>query len=273
MTETANNGRRQFLTGSAALASTAALGGCAVADIDRVRPAATNANVERYVLDTPPVVSMAVNGTTDRFPVRRVYCLGRNYRAHAIESGDDPNVTPPFFFMKPRDAVVDSRAGFPYPQATKALRYEAEMVVALKSGGKDIPVEDALGHVYAYGVGLDMTREDLQSNAQDLSRPWAISKSFDNSAPCGPLSRVATNGHATRGRIWLSVNGELKQDSDINRQRWSVAEGIAVLSQHYELMAGDLILTGTPEGIGLVIKGDVIRAGIDGLGEIEVPVS
>lgn len=273
MTETANNGRRQFLTGSAALASAAALGACAVDDIDRALPAVANTNVERYVLNTPPIVSMAVNDTTDRFPVRRVYCLGRNYRAHAIESGDDPNVTPPFFFMKPRDAVIDSRAGFPYPQATKALRYEAEMVVALKSGGKDLKADDALNHVYAYGVGLDMTREDLQSNAQDLSRPWAISKSFDNSAPCGPLSRVATNGHAIKGRIWLSVNGELKQDSDINRQRWSVAEGISILSKHYELMAGDLILTGTPEGIGLVVKGDIIRAGIDGLGEIEVKVT
>ena len=274
MSEITNNSRRQFLTGSATVASAAALGACANNDAGQIVQAATakETNEEPYVLDTPPIVSMAVNGTRARFPVRRVYCLGRNYRAHAIESGDDPNVTPPFFFMKPRDAVIDSREGFPYPQATKALRYEAEMVVALKSGGKNIAVDDALEHVYAYGVGLDMTREDLQSTAQDLSRPWAISKSFDNSAPCGPLSRVTTNGQAIQGRIWLSVNGELKQDSNIDRQRWSVAEGIAVLSAHYELTSGDIILTGTPEGIGLVVKGDVIRAGIEGLGEIQVTV-
>ena len=270
MSEITKNGRRRFLAGSAAVASATALSACV--NIDARSTNSNNRRSENYVLDTPPAVSMEINDTRDRFPVRRVYCLGRNYRAHAIESGDDPDVTPPFFFMKPRDAVIDYREGFPYPPATQALRYEAELLVALKSGGKDIAVEDALDHVYAYGVSLDMTREDLQHIAQDLSRPWAISKSFDKSAPCGPLSRVSTNGHAVDGRIWLSVNGEVKQDSDLNLQRWSVAEGISILSQHYELMAGDIILTGTPEGIGLVVKGDVIRAGIEGLGEIEVQV-
>ena len=156
---------------------------------------------------------------------------------------------------------------------TEALRYEGELVVALKSGGTDIDPSDALSHIYAYGVGLDMTRQDLQQEAQRLSRPWAISKSFDKSAPCGPLYPVETSGHAVTGRIWLSVNGEVKQDSDLSFQIWSVSEGIAILSRHYELMAGDIIMTGTPEGIGLVEPGDVIRAGIDGLGEIEVDVT
>jgi len=253
--------RRRFLTGGAALATAA----CIAEE--------TSAQGSEYVIDPPDIVSLEIDGSDQRFPVRRVYCLGRNYRAHAIESGDDPDVNPPFFFVKPRDAVVDYRDGFPYPPMTQALRYEGEMVVALKSGGTNIDPADALDHIYAYGVGLDMTRQDLQQNAQRLSRPWAISKSFDNSAPCGPLHSVETNGHAVDGRIWLSVNGEIKQDSNLELQRWSVSEGISILSQYYELAAGDIILTGTPEGIGLVVKGDVLRVGIAGLGEIEVTVT
>ncbi len=225
------------------------------------------------VFDPPEVVSMRIKNSARRFPVRRVYCLGRNYRAHAIESGDNPDETPPFFFIKPRDAVVDSRDGFPYPQVTQALRYEAEMVVALKSGGNDIDPADALEHVYGYGIGLDMTRQDLQQTAQSLSRPWAISKSFDKSAPCGPLYPVEEFGHAIDGRIWLSVNGEVKQDSDLALQRWSVPEAINILSRYYELAAGDIIMTGTPAGIGLVEKGDRIRVGIEGLDEIDVEVT
>ena len=259
-----NTNRRQFLTASAGVAGAAVLG-------STINTA--SAQEQGFVLPVPRVVSMEVDGTTDRFPVRRVFCLGRNYRAHAIESGDNPDETPPFFFMKPRDAVIDSREGFPYPSVTKELRYEAEMVVALKSGGSDIDPENALDHVYGYGVGLDMTRQDLQAIAQELSRPWAISKSFDKSAPCGPIYPVATNGHAVEGRIWLSVNGEVKQDSNIALQRWSVSEAISILSNHYELMAGDIILTGTPAGIGLVEKGDVINVGIEGVGEIEVTVT
>lgn len=220
----------------------------------------------------PDIVSMEINGSKQRFPVRRVYCLGRNYRAHAIESGDNPDEVPPFFFMKPRDAVVDSREGFPYPPMTSELRYEVELVVALHGGGADIDPADALDLVYGYGVGLDMTRQDLQRGAQELSRPWAISKSADKSAPCGPLSPAESVGHPSAGRIWLSVNGETKQDSDIQLQRWSVSEAISILSLHYELSAGDIILTGTPAGIGLVERGDTIRAGVEGLGEIEVSI-
>lgn len=261
MTDTDRATRRRFLTGSAAFAA-----GACVSE-------SSSAQSTAYVIDPPEVVSMAVDGSERRFPVRRVYCLGRNYRAHAIESGDDPDETPPFFFMKPRDAVIDYREGFPYPPMTRALRYEGEMVVALRSGGTNIDPGDALDHVYAYGVGLDMTREDLQHIAQELSRPWAISKSFDKSAPCGPLYPVETNGHAVTGRIWLSVNGELKQDSDLSLQRWSVPQAISILSQHYALAAGDIILTGTPENVGLVVQGDVIKVGIEGLGEIEVAVT
>jgi len=264
MTDDQIQSRRRFLASCAAATGTAAL----AANV----PAA-NAQHTGYVIDVPKTVSMEVQGTSDRFPVRRVFCLGRNYRAHAIESGDDPDVNPPFFFIKPRDAVIESHKGFPYPPMTRELRYEGEMVVALKSGGANISEASALDHVYAYGVGLDMTREDLQHVAQELSRPWAISKSFDSSAPCGPLYPVATHGHAVDGRIWLSVNGQIKQDSDLSLQRWSVPQSIAILSQYYELAAGDIIMTGTPEGIGLVERGDVIRCGIDGLGEIEVRVT
>jgi fumarylpyruvate hydrolase len=261
MKNTDKTNRRQFLSGSAAVAAAA----CASQE--------ASAQSTDYVIDPPNVISMEIHESDERFPVRRVFCLGRNYRAHALESGDNPDVNPPFFFIKPRDAIVDSREGHPYPSGTEALRYEGELVVALKSGGTDIDPADALSHIYAYGVGLDMTRQDLQQEAQRLSRPWAISKSFDKSAPCGPLYPVETNGHAVTARIWLSVNGEVKQDSDLSFQIWSVSEGIAILSRHYELTAGDIIMTGTPEGIGLVEPGDVIRAGIDGLGEIEVDIT
>ncbi len=266
MDETNKQGRRQFLTG------TATLTGAVVAGATGTISQAAFAQEQSYVISPPAVTSMEIFGQSERFPVRRVFCLGRNYRAHAIEGGDDPDVTPPFFFIKPRDAVIDYREGFPYPPMTNELRYEGEMVVALKSGGSNISEADALSHVFGYGIGLDMTREDQQHEAQRLSRPWAVSKSFDNSAPCGPLYPVARHGHAETGRIWLSVNDEIKQDSDIALQRWSVSQGIAILSQYYELAAGDIILSGTPEGIGLVERGDVIKVGIDNLGEIEVRV-
>jgi fumarylpyruvate hydrolase len=264
MNNSDNESRRHFLKGTAATVGAATLG---------AMPGTATARDSSYAVDAPAVVSMEIVGSDDRFPVRRVYCLGRNYRAHAIESGDNPDETPPFFFIKPRDAVCDSRDDFPYPAMTKACRHEVELVVALKSGGYNIDPADALSHVYAYGVGLDMTREDLQHIAQSLSRPWAISKSFDRSAPCGPLYTVEEHGHRETGRIWLSVNGKMRQDSDLALQRWSVSEGIAVLSQYYELMAGDIIMTGTPAGIGLVDKGDVIKCGIDGVGDIEVAVT
>ena len=207
-----------------------------------------------------------------RFPVRRVYCLGRNFRAHAIESGDDPDKTPPFFFMKPTDSIVADRGDFVYPSMSGRVDFEIEPVVALSGGGKDIDEGTALEHVYGYAVGLDMTRRDLQAEAKELSRPWEVAKSFDHSAPCGPIHAAADIGHPTRGRIWLSVNGEIKQDSDMSAMRWTVAEAIAVLSKYFELAPGDLIYGGTPAGIGPVQKGDVIRGGVDGIDSIEVTV-
>lgn len=256
--------RRQFLA-SSALAIGAAVIGTGASSV--------SAQENEYIFEPPATTSMRVINSSARFPVRRIFCLGYNYRAHAIESGDDPDANPPFYFVKPRDAVVDSRDGHPYPPMTSKLRHEVEMVVAIKSGGSNISEEDALSHIYAYGVGLDMTRDDLQEVAVELSRPWAISKAFDHSAPTGPLYPVDTYGHAVTGRIWLSVNDEMRQDSDLSYQRWSVPEAIAHISQHIELKTGDLIMTGTPEGIGLVDKGDVIKCGIEGLGEIEVLIT
>jgi len=258
-----NRSRRRFLAGCATVGASSLITGIAPV---RAADAA-------YAIAPPPVTSMAIVGTTARFPVRRVFCLGRNYREHAFESGDDPDVNPPFFFIKPRDAIVDASAGHPYPQMTQALRYEGEMVVALKSGGNNISTDDALNHIFAYGVGLDMTRQDLQQEAQRLERPWAISKSFDNSAPCGPLYTVDDYGHHLEGRIWLSVNDTIKQDSDLALMRWSVQESINILSSYYELKAGDIIMTGTPEGVDLVNKGDVIRCGVEALGQIEVLIT
>lgn len=220
--------------------------------------------------------TLPVAGTDKVFPVRRIYCIGRNYAAHAREMGSDPTREPPFFFLKPTDAVLNCDPGvaasLPYPPGTKNYHYEIEMVVALKSGGRDIPVADALNHVFGYGVGLDMTRRDLQRQLGDMKKPWEIGKSSDHSAPCGPLHPVASVGHPLAGAISLSVNGEMKQKADINQMIWSVAEQIATLSQFYELKAGDIILSGTPENVGPVVPGDMMTGAIDGLGSITVKV-
>ena len=220
--------------------------------------------------------TLPVVGADKVFPVRRIYCIGRNYAAHAREMGSDPTREPPFFFLKPTDAVLvckpDHTAQLPYPPGTKNYHYEIEMVVALKSGGRDIPVADALTHVFGYGVGLDMTRRDLQRQLGDMKKPWEIGKASDHSAPCGPLHPVAQVGHIATGAISLAVNGEVKQQADINQMIWSVAEQIATLSQFYELKAGDIILSGTPENVGPVVAGDVMTGSIAGLGSISVKV-
>ena len=229
-------------------------------------------NDSGYVFAPPATTSVEIQGVDARFPVRRIYCLGRNFRAHAFESGDDPDKTPPFFFMKPTDAIVADRGDFPYPSMSHQVGFEMELVVAVGGGGKDIARDTALEHVYGYAVGLDMTRRDLQAEAKELSRPWEGAKSFDHSAPCGPIHPAADVGHPTKGRIWLSVNGEMKQDSDVSAMRWTVPEAIAVLSRYFELAPGDLIFAGTPAGVGLVQKGDVIRGGVDGIDSIEVRV-
>ncbi len=225
-----------------------------------------------YVIDAPKVISVAVNNSEDRFPVRRVFCVGRNYAAHAREMGANPERELPFYFMKPTDAIVGTGVDVPYPPQTSNLHYEAELVVAIGKSCLDVPIEDALNYVYGYAVGNDLTRRDLQLEAREKSRPWDTGKGFDHSAPCGPIHRVDQVGHIKNARIWLSVNGQIKQDSNVNDLIWSVGEVIANLSSLFTLQAGDLIYTGTPEGVGPVVKGDMIIAGIDGLGKLETKI-
>ncbi|HXW28898.1 MAG TPA: fumarylacetoacetate hydrolase family protein [Xanthobacteraceae bacterium] len=226
----------------------------------------------RYVMPPPPVASVAVAGTDARFPVRRIICVGRNYAAHAREMGRDPDREPPFFFLKPADTVVDDGATVPYPPETNNFHYEIELVVAIAKGGTDIPVERALDHVFGYAVGIDLTRRDLQLQAREQGRPWDWGKGFDLSAPIAPLHPVSETGHPSSGRIWLAVDGEMKQDSNIAKLIWPVADIISIASRSMELRPGDLIMTGTPEGVGPVRRGEVMTGGIDGLGEIKIAV-
>ncbi|WP_300615263.1 fumarylacetoacetate hydrolase family protein [Dokdonella sp.] len=223
-----------------------------------------------------PAVVVPVAGTDLGFPVRRIYCVGRNYAAHAREMGFDPDREPPFFFCKPADAIVYVAPGttgaFPYPSETTDCHYEMELVAAIGRGGRDIAVDAALEHVYGYALGLDMTRRDLQVKMRGMGRPWDIGKAFDHSAPIGPIHRAEQVGHLDRGAIRLAVNGEAKQQADLSQLIWSVAETVSYLSTFFELVPGDLIYTGTPEGVGAVVRGDRIRGGIDGLGEFDVDV-
>ncbi|HEV7371867.1 fumarylacetoacetate hydrolase family protein [Arenibaculum sp.] len=218
----------------------------------------------------PPAV--AIDGAAELYPVRRIYCVGRNYAAHAREMGHDPDREPPFFFMKPADAVIPDGAAMAYPPATSELHHEIELVVAIGGAGRDIPADRALEHVFGYAVGLDMTRRDLQSQAKKLGRPWDMGKGFDQSAPCGAIRPAARVGHPDRGAIWLEVNGEIRQKADLADLIWSVPETIAYLSGLVELRPGDLIYTGTPEGIGPVARGDRLRGHVDGLGELSITI-
>jgi len=226
----------------------------------------------KTVIPAPAPVAIPVSGTDTLFPVRRIYCVGRNYAAHAREMGGDPTREPPFFFCKPADAIVNIAAGqtvtLPFPSQTSDLHHEIELVVAIGRGGSRIAVERANDHVYGYAVGLDMTRRDLQAQAKKTGRPWETGKAFDQSAPIGPLHAVATMGLLARGAIWLGVDGVERQRSDIDQLIWSVPEVIANLSTLFELQPGDLIYTGTPEGVAKVERGQTMRGGIDGLGEI-----
>ena len=224
-----------------------------------------------FVIPAPPIASVEVTGSDDRFPVRRIYCIGRNYLAHRKEMGHDDR-KPPFYFQKPADALLASGGEFPYPPQSENVHFEIELVVAIARGGVDIPVEDALDHVYGYGVGIDMTRRDLQSQAKKDGRPWDSAKGFDHSAPISAIRPVSETGHPDSGRIWLAVNGEVRQDSDLNLQIWNVQEGISHLSKLYEVAPGDLVYTGTPDGVGSIQVGDQITAGIDGIGELEIRV-
>lgn len=224
-----------------------------------------------FAIPAPAVTTVPVVGG-DPFPVRRIYCVGRNYAAHAREMGHDPDREPPFFFMKPTDAIVPTGSAVPYPSQTSDYQHEIEMVVALGKGGRDVPVECALDLVFGYAVGLDMTRRDIQGAAKKLSRPWDMGKGFDHSAPCAPLLPVAQSGHPTQGAVWLKVNGEVRQQGDLSDLIWSVAETIAFLSGLVELFPGDLIYTGTPEGVGPVVRGDRLQGHVDGLPDLDITI-
>ena len=223
-----------------------------------------------YVIPAPKQPAIAVAGTDSTFPVRRIWCVGRNYADHAREMGHDPNREPPFFFQKPGDAVVASGSTLPYPAMTKDLHHEIELVVAIGKGGTNIPVAKALDHVFGYGVGLDMTRRDLQQQAKDLKRPWEMGKSFDQSCPVTALVPAAKIGHPNKGAIWVKVNGEVKQNGDLNQQIWRVEETIAYLSQFVALEPGDLILNGTPAGVGPCKAGDKLEGHVDGVGDLVI---
>lgn len=229
--------------------------------------------MSEFVLPAPPTSSVAVAGSAARFPVRRIFCVGRNYAAHAREMGRDPDREPPFFFLKPADAVVDSGEVIAYPPDTANYHYEIELVVAIGVGGHDIEVEDALSHVWGYGVGLDMTRRDLQLAAREQGRPWDFGKGFDRSAPIAPLHDVASVGHPSAGRLWLAVDGTVKQDSDIAKLIWPVSDIVSICSRSMTLRPGDLIMTGTPEGVGPVLPGQTITGGVQGLGEITIRIA
>ncbi|MBR1220116.1 fumarylacetoacetate hydrolase family protein [Bradyrhizobium sp. U87765 SZCCT0131] len=221
-------------------------------------------------------VTIPVAGENAVFPVRRIYCIGRNYAAHAIERGSDPNREPPFFFQKPTDAIQNVQVGVvadhPYPSLTTNYHHEVELVAALKSGGSNIPVERALDHVYGYALGLDMTRRDLQNAMAAEKKPWEIGKSFDHAAVLGPLHPAVRTGHFTKGAISLAVNGTVRQSSDLTKMIWSVAEQIAKLSEAFELKAGDIIYSGTPENVGPVVKGDVLLCRLDGLPDVSIRI-
>ena len=258
-----------------------------------------------FAFNPPTIATVAIRNTSDLFPVHRIYCVGRNYAAHAREMGSDPNREPPFFFCKPADAVwpiaMPVGAGeanatkttalqggrakdtllavadgntpsLPYPSATSNLHHEIELVVAIGTGGRDISADQAEKHIWGYGVGLDMTRRDLQSRLKEKGQPWELGKAFDASAPISALLPASVCGHPRSGRIWLSINNQLKQQGDISDMIWSIPEVIQHLSAYFELRSGDLIFTGTPEGVGPVKPGDLISAGVDGLAEISLRI-
>jgi fumarylpyruvate hydrolase len=224
-----------------------------------------------YVIEPAQQVVLPVRGSDAKFPVRRIYCIGRNYADHAIEMGHDPDKEPPFFFQKNADNI-DTSGNFPYPPQTSDVHFEMEMVVALKSGGVDIAEDKALEHVYGYGLGLDMTRRDLQGEAKKMGRPWEIGKAFERSAPMSVLVPASETGHLDHGRVTLAVNGETRQDGDLNQMIWKVPEMISYLSRFYDIAAGDLIMSGTPAGVGAIQRGDVLVGTVENLGSFTVTV-
>ncbi len=259
---------RRTLLNTSATATLGAVAGCALPGNAASTPKTPFTVADTYI----PIV-----GSDLMFPVRRIYCIGRNYAAHAREMGSDPNREPPFFFQKPTDAIQNVAPGtvadHPYPTLTKNYHYEVELVAALHQGGRNVDTAQALSLVYAYAIGLDMTRRDLQRAMGDEKKPWEIGKSFDRSAPIGPLHLASQIGHFTQGAIWLKVNGQLKQNANLNQMIWNVAEQISKLSQAFELQPGDIIYSGTPENVGPVVKGDVIDCHIDGLPNLGIRIT
>ncbi|MBN9307994.1 fumarylacetoacetate hydrolase family protein [Devosia sp.] len=221
-----------------------------------------------YVIAPPPQAAIPVAGG-GLFPVRRIYCVGRNYAEHAREMGHDPNAEPPFFFSKPADAVVTGGADVPYPTRTENLHHEIELVAAIGTGGRDIAVADAMAHVWGYAVGIDLTRRDLQAWAKKAAKPWEVAKGFDHSAPIGALVRAETVVTPLKGAIELRVNGDIRQSGDISDMIWDLPHVIAELSQYFELFPGDLVMTGTPAGVGAVVAGDRLAGAIAGIGTVE----
>ena len=258
--------RRQLLATAA--------GTVAVGAIAQATPAAAEAGPKPIF--AVPATIIPIVGESDVFPVRRIYCIGRNYAAHAIERGSDPTREPPFFFQKPTDAIqnvaIGAVADHTYPSLTKNYHHEVELVAALKSGGTNISPEQALDHVYGYALGLDMTRRDLQNGMAAEKKPWEIGKSFDHAAVLGPIHPVSKTGHFTKGAISLAVNGTVRQNSDLDKMIWSVAEQIAKLSEAFELKAGDIIYSGTPENVGPVVKGDVLLCKLEGLPDMSIRI-
>lgn len=235
--------------------------------------APTSADLTGYVFTPPKQATLSVAGTAERFPVHRVYCVGRNYAAHAVEMGHDPDKEPPFFFQKNPDNLIADASEFPYPKASEDVHHEIELLVALKSGGEDIAVETALDCVFGYGVSLDMTRRDLQGQMKKLGRPWEIGKSFEMSAPAGPILPVSEVGHPDAGEIWLKVNDEIRQTGDLNQMIWKTPEMISILSTLFTLQPGDVILTGTPSGVGPVQRGDKMHGHVAGVGDLRLTVT
>jgi fumarylpyruvate hydrolase len=226
-----------------------------------------------YAIDIWEIPSLPIAGSDDRFPVRRIFCVGRNYAAHVVEMGFDPSREEPFFFTKPADAIVQDGATIPYPLATENYHHEIELVAAIGTGGREIVVDQANDHIFGYAVGLDMTRRDLQLAARDKGRPWDMGKAFDQSAPCGTIVPAAQSGHPTEGAVWVTVDGETRQSSDLSHLIWKVPEIVNYLSGLVELKPGDLIYTGTPDGVGPVKPGQTMNGHIDGIGDLTIKIA
>jgi fumarylpyruvate hydrolase len=226
----------------------------------------------KYAVEPPRVPGVLIEGDDTVFPVHRIYCVGRNYAAHAIEMGGDPNREAPFFFQKNPDNLVTEEGDFPYPDKSSDVHHEIELVVALKGGGDNISLSTALDPVFGYAVGLDMTRRDLQAECKQLGRPWEVAKAFERSAPIGKITPVSRCGHPKQGAIWLKVDGKMRQEGDISQLIWKVPEIIAFLSGYFTLKAGDLIMTGTPAGVGPVTRGNALHGHIEGIGDVRTRV-